>query len=204
MAELIKINAHGLSNAFRIPLHMTVHDTFPLPMKTHIIGMMAAAMGIERSSSYIHYMYSNIMVGITGKTLSRYYDLITLYKFKGEKYPEISQLQRQMNYENNYIIYVYTENKLLHKIYEYLKNPVFALYLGKASEIINIKNVEIINKELLKNGKITISNTVIPFKIDDFDIEDVNNGNITPFTNYHVPSAFSLEKDYRVPINFMI
>lgn len=196
--ELIKLNVHGITNSFRIPFHMTVHDTLNLPPKTTVIGMIAAALGYKRCSSDIENLYSNTLIGISGSYISMYYDLISIYKLKDKAIK--SQLQRQINYNNRYTIYI-KNNAGLDDIYEKLKNPVYALSLGKAHEIINILSISKIKKELITSEYIHISNTVVPFEIDDFDICG-NSNEIIPFISVEMPLSFSVDNGYREPENF--
>ncbi len=198
--KLIRINAYGIINSFRIPLHMTIHDTLNLPVKTHIIGMIAAAMGYLRDDKEkLENLYKNTNIGIYGKSYSKFYDLIHIYKYKGKEI-EASLLNRQINYKNNYIIYI--ENNNLEEIYNYLKDPVFALSLGKAHDLINIKDISIINAKIIEDDYICISNTVIPFNLDNFEIIDVKeNTNITPFQTYKLPLSFNIGNNYREAIN---
>ncbi|AGO59986.1 type I-E CRISPR-associated protein Cas5/CasD [Ferroplasma acidarmanus] len=194
--KLIRINAYGIINSFRIPLHMTIHDTLDLPVKTHIIGMIAAAMGYLRDDKEkIESLYKNTSIGIYGTSYSKFYDLIRIYKYKGKEV-EVSLVNRQINYKNNYTIYI--ENNNLEEIYNFLKNPVFALSLGKAHDLINIKDISIINATIVEDDYIDLSNTVLPFNLYDFEIIDLkDNTNITPFQTYKLPLSFNIEKNYR-------
>jgi hypothetical protein len=198
--KLIRINAYGIINSFRIPLHMTIHDTLDLPVKTHIIGMIAAAMGYLRDDKEkLESLYKNTHVGIYGNSYSKFYDLIHIYKYKGKEI-EVSLVNRQVNYKNNYTIYI--ENDNLNEIYNFLKNPVFALSLGKAHDLINIKDISIINATIVEDDYISISNTVLPFNLSDFEIIDLkDNTNITPFQTYKLPLSFNIEKNYREAVH---
>jgi CRISPR-associated Cas5-like protein len=196
--KLIKIEAYGIKNSFRIPLHMTIQDTLALPSKTAIIGMIAAALGYKRSDKEkIESLYKNIRIGIVGHSMTKYYDLITIYKLK-EKI-EKSQLQRQINYDNYYTIFIDSNN--LMDVFNAIKNPVFALTLGKADELINIHKIDIIKKNLILTDMIQISNTYVPFQLNDFEVLQVSE-NIKPLLTLKLPQSFVIKDDYRKPGDF--
>ena len=197
--ELIKIKVHGITNSFRIPFHMTVHDTLILPPKTTIIGMLGAALGYSRANPNLIALYNNTHIGILGSSKAKYYDLMTIYKLKPEATK--SQLQRQINYNNSYTIYI-ENSKNLDEIYRAIKNPVYALSLGKAHEIINMSEISKIKKEVIESDYINVSNTIVPFEIDNFDIFEINEGSIVPLVGIQIPLSFSIKNGYREPENF--
>lgn len=197
--ELIKIKVHGITNSFRIPFHMTVHDTLTLPPKTTIIGMLGAALGYSRADPNLMALYNDTHIGILGFSKAKYYDLMSIYKLKPEATK--SQLQRQINYDNSYIIYI-ENSRNLDEIYKALKNPVYALSLGKAHEIVNISEISRIERETIESDYINVSNTMLPFQVNDFDISEINEGTIAPFISVQIPLSFSIKNGYREPENF--
>jgi CRISPR-associated protein Cas5t len=197
--ELIKIKVHGITNSFRIPFHMTVHDTLTIPPKTTIIGMLGAALGYSRIDANLVALYNNTYVGILGSSKAKYYDLMRIYKLAPKAKP--GQLQRQINYDNLYTIYI-ENSRNLDAIYMALKNPVYALSLGKAHEIINMSEISKTERDTIESDYINVSNTIVPFEIKDFDIDEISEGTITPLVSIQMPLSFSIKDGYRDPENF--
>ncbi len=197
--KLIKIKVHGITNSFRIPFHMTVHDTLTLPPKTTIIGMLGAALGYSRTDQNLIALYNDTYIGVLGFSNARYYDLMSIYKLKSEV--QKGQLQRQINYGNSYTIYI-ENSKNLDEIYEALKNPVYALSLGKSHEIIDISEISRIEKDTIESDYVIVSNTIVPFEVNDFDIDEVNGGTVAPLVSRQMPLSFAIKNGYREPENF--
>jgi len=203
--QLVKVHAIGIVNSFRNYARTTIHDTLPLPPKTTIIGLLGGALGYGFNSSELLELYDKVKVGIVGKSKSNFYDLMRVFKLKGkDSVPGL--LQRQLNWENRYWIYYYYGDRN-RKILDALRNPVFAPTLGLADELINIKDVLLIEaKEIRKGERATFSNTLLPFKLDpsstDVNWPEGEEDIIVPLTPYRVPIKFEFDsKGSRKPID---
>lgn len=183
-------------NSFRNYARTTIHDTLPLPPKTTLIGLLGGALGYDFNDPGLSKLYDKVKVGVVGTSESSFYDLMRVFKVKG-KDSDWGLLQRQLNWENKYWIY-YNCGDRNTEIVEALRNPVFAPTLGLADELINIKEVLLIDaEEILKGKSATFSNTLFPFRLDP-SITDVNwpegeEDIIVPLTPYRVPVKFEFD-----------
>ena len=194
--KVLRVYAHGTVNSFRNYARTTIHDTLPLPPKTTLIGLLGAALGYEFNDSRLLELY-NIKVGVIGTSKSDVYDLMRVFKVKGAD-SDWSLLQRQLNWENEYRLYYEAEDRN-EEFAEALRCPVFAPTLGLADELVNIKEVKVIEVEEVKKGnKATFTNTLLPFHLDplttDVSWPDGDNDIIVPLTPYRLPIKFELDK----------
>lgn len=194
--ELIKVHARGVVNSFRNYARTTIHDTLPLPPKTTLVGLLGGALGYDFTDTRLIELYDEVKVGVVGSNKSDFYDLMRVFKVKGSA-SDWGLLQRQLNWENEFWIYYEFENKNK-LILEALKNPVFAPTLGLADELIDIREVSLIDAETVSSGEKTVfTNTLFPFRLDPSHTEvswpEGEEDIIVPLTPYRIPSKFEFD-----------
>jgi len=178
--KFLKINLSGSFNSFRYPDFHTYHKTLPLPTKTTICGMLGAALGISPEEINKSWLQSNhFQVGIIGRSNGKTNDLWQIRKYKQSQISNYqkgkvdkpyftSVIMRELLFNNEYFLYINFNNENdLTLIENALKNPAWALSLGREDEIVKIKNVCAI--ELDKTEKVFFQNTVLPIDISQYN-----------------------------------
>lgn len=165
--KVLRVEVKGIFNSFREPKAHKSQSTFLLPPRTTILGLAGAALGIDKNDlrELSDLKVSTILLGIDGRArdLWRY----TMVKKIGRKGYSIrpSILFRDILYGAHYHIYYYRpDKKVLKKLKFAFEDPFYALTLGMADEIINVKGAEILPIEQ-STSDLGLTNTIIPFDI---------------------------------------
>lgn len=189
--KFIRIQCSGCLNSFRQPDFHTYHKTLPLPPKTTVAGMIGSALGISPESVNEEWLIKNrFSMGIVGKSNGRANDLWQIRKYeekqikaytKGEEATpyKTAVIVRELLYASDFVLYLNFENGSdFELILNKLKNPSWALSLGREDELINIHSIEII--ELEEKVNLTYTNTIIPIDLTtskyniEFDAEGLS------------------------------
>lgn len=197
----VRVSCSGITNGFRSPLSQSVHDTLPFPTPTHLIGMLGAAMGVSRRD--IEPLYYSFKVGVVGTHSATYQDLTRILKYKGSK--QFSSLLIRENLFNTdfQIWYIPTGNLGSDIVMKSLKNPKFALSLGRDDEIIRMNEVSEVELTNVENP--LLKNTVVPFSLDP--ATDKVSGEekfMAPLVSVPLPRTFKIDmKLRRTPTDFV-
>lgn len=165
--EILRVEVKGIFNSFREPKAHKSQSTFLVPPRTTILGLAGAALGVDKDDlkELKDLKVSTILLEIEGKArdLWRY----TMVKKAGREGYSVgpSILFRDMLYGAHYYIYYYHPDKeVIKKLKFAFEHPFYALTLGMADELINIKSAEIIPVEQ-STSDLGLTNTMIPFDI---------------------------------------
>ena len=141
--QVIRFNAKGLLNSFRVPFFRTYHKSFLAPPKTTVIGMLCN-ISLKSQKLFFEILdrelidISVVINNIEGKTKD-----LWSYKTLKEGNRGKSVIRRDKLYLPSYIIYLKIDNKLLYKeILECLKNPKNIPSLGLDDELIFISDIQ--------------------------------------------------------------
>ncbi|MCD4746422.1 MAG: CRISPR-associated protein Cas5 [Bacteroidales bacterium] len=212
--KFLKVKLSGCFNSFRYPDFHTYHKTLPLPTKTTISGMLGAALGISPEEVNEKWLKpKRFEVGIVGQSNGKSNDLWQIRKYKSDninKYYKgeidkpyfTSVIMRELLYASRYVLYFHFENEKDYiEIEAAIKNPDWALSLGREDELVKIDNVCMI--ELNQKENIFFQNTVIPIDISQFQYTidkeylEKAEGNLLSLRPYVVklPISFNYNED---------
>jgi len=173
--NFLKVICIGGFNSYRQPDFHTYHKSLPLPPKTTVAGMLGAAFGIspeEVNSDWL--LNKRLKVGVVGESKGAVKDLWRIRKYKGKSVNFVTTpIVREIHFDNQYTLYFHcSENDDYTKIKNALKNPKWALSLGREDELIKIKLIESVNLDKVKNSG--LRNTVVNFDVNElgYDIEE--------------------------------
>lgn len=183
MERFIKIKCVGTLNSFRLPDFHTYHKTLPLPPKPTIAGMLGSAAGLspEEVNERLLSDDSAFRVGVFGINNGKTNDLWQIRKYDNKTIKEYKNndratpyktaiIVRELLYGCHFTLYLTFKDESEFKLfYEKLKNPSWALSLGREDELVKINTISVIYCEeaeapFLKNtvfggGKYSIEST---------------------------------------------
>jgi CRISPR-associated Cas5-like protein len=159
MENFIKIKCIGSLNSFRLPDFHTYHKTLPLPPKPTIAGMLGSAAGLspEEVNERLLLESNFFRVGILGKSRGKANDLWQIRKFDNKtitsyKKGEVSTpyktavIVRELLYDSHFTLYLSFKNASDFDFYfEQLKNPSWALSLGREDELVKVIAISIVS-----------------------------------------------------------
>lgn len=177
--KYLKIHLSGVLQYFSSKQSTTLRDTYTTdyyPTKRAVFGLIGSAMGFERGNAEQQaYLRDNLIVKY--KSLNDDFSVL-------EEIQTVRPLRSQQNYMNKHYkrnrfrtvvgdmkddgilkkvqylqdaefeVYVGGDEKILKQIYEALRNPVYALYIGKRSCVPNkplVTEYKLIKEEDLEN-----------------------------------------------------
>ncbi|MHB8361111.1 MAG: type I-B CRISPR-associated protein Cas5b [Thermoplasmataceae archaeon] len=205
--EAVRLKCYSISSGFRTPLSHSIHDTLPLPPPTTIIGMIGAALGVDRKD--MNSYYSSLKVGVIGTHEAIYQDLTHIIKFAGSgeiknKSNPTSLLTRENLFNNNFLIWIMPDKReMVDILIRALQNPKYALSMGRDDEIIRIDEVKKVKLEYEETP--VLENTILPFNLDPKSTEIMGSDKIlVPLVSVNLPRSFLLENDgtTRKPTDF--
>ncbi len=152
--QVLKIKLFQETAVYRNPLTMEIIETYPLPAPSTVLGFLQNMIGLDTK---IREGDIPIDLSIQGT-----YDAILRdyqWYIKGEKKEKYPVIVNALN--NVYlIIHLKTEHTLLEKIEAALKDPPYYPYLGRAEDLVLIKEVKKINIEEIEIDYEEIKNPV--------------------------------------------
>jgi CRISPR-associated Cas5-like protein len=171
--KFIRMQCLGCLNSFRQPDFHTYHKTLSLPPKTTVAGMIGSALGLSPEEINERWLLAErFKMGIVGKNNGKANDLWQIRKYEDKQIKEYAKgsastpyktavIVRELLYSSDFLIYFSFENEEdLQLTFEGLKNPQWALSLGREDEIIKIKSLDII--QLGESDGLSYQNTIIP------------------------------------------
>jgi len=152
--QFIRMQCLGCLNSFRQPDFHTYHKTLPLPPKTTIAGMIGSALGLSPEEINNNWLLTGrFKAGIVGKNNGKANDLWQIRKYEDKHMKAYTKgtvstpyktavIVRELLYGADFFIYLQFKNKEdLQLTFNALKNPKWALSLGREDEIIKIKSL---------------------------------------------------------------
>ena len=163
--KFLKLKLSGILQYFAAEDFTTLRTTYMtsiVPTKRAIVGLISCAKGYARNSDDISKLSNSIIVKYKSNTIPILLEDFQTIKplkcqknymnkfYKGNKFPTVSgntretQLIKNIQYLQNadFDVYIGAADELLEDIYNAIRNPVYALYLGKRSCIPNKPIVE--------------------------------------------------------------
>jgi len=202
--KVLRIKLRAYTASFRKPQNMKIQDSFPFPPPTTIIGLFGAAMGLKHDQALK--LFENSLMGIkVNGSVAEGYDLWKIRKTdKSRKKTFKSLVKRQFYYFPEYRIYLLDDEKLLQRLYQALKTPIYALSLGRDDELITHVNPEFIEGNFITQGEIEnvlIKGTLEPGQITP---SELNNQPIKKLGVYRLTRNFQINsrKGYRTPVGY--
>ncbi len=225
--DFLRIKCKGIFNSFRQYDFQTYHKSYPLPLKTTIGGMLGSALGISPQKVNDEWlMNKRFYMGIIGESGGKANDLWQIRKFEKKQLDTYEKgssdtpyktavIIRELLFSNSFILYLNFQDKSdFQSVSDKLKNPEWALSLGREDELIKITDSDFISLEPKTN--LTYRNTVLPLDLSivDYKIIFSENSNQNYYNNLldeapqivKVPIAFSYNNDnfQRVALEFKI
>ncbi|MBN2422383.1 hypothetical protein JXB41_04085 [Candidatus Woesearchaeota archaeon] len=138
---------------FRNPFTLSFFDSLIGPQKTHIVGMIGNAMGLQYDE--MNELYAKLFIGVKIINISGFInDLWKLKNLKTDKKKQSDSTitSRKLLNRPSFKIFIATENeKLIREIYDSIISPSRVLYLGHSDFLAVVENVsslyEIANTE---------------------------------------------------------
>lgn len=215
--KVIRLRVKGNFNSFRIRSGIRYHQTYHVPTKTTLIGLVGAAIGLDEFD--LDRIYKRIQ---TNALLDRYSGrandlwLITKIKTDNLNKPESSLVSREMLFEPEYTIYYSVDSKNDTENIEYddiisaFDDPEFPLTLGRSDEMIEVvakpKVIDLI--PITINEKQYYRNTILPFNyknhFEGYEKTQLKKGytfNLPQVLS--IPTAFNLEAGIRRPTSHL-
>ncbi len=163
--KTLYVNLFQIYAQYRNPFTFNYAQTFPLPPKSTIIGMLQNATGDYYDNAYnslkisihgthqdIFWHYQRFIKGNTylagGNKLCGE-DGKYLYNFNSKESQRSPKYQQEI-FNLNLHLFI-RGDELLEKIYKNLNNPRKILYLGRSEDVIFIRKVDFITKDSNKN-----------------------------------------------------
>lgn len=153
----------------------TTYNSSIAPTKSAIVGLIASALGLPRKSKQLNDLYNTITTKYKVISSGQFFeDFQTIKPLKSQsRYMNKFYTRNQFNtvgggirdgqliknvqylQDSEFEVYIGCEdNDLLHKIFETIKNPEYALYFGKRSCVPNkpiVTEFKLFNEEELDN-----------------------------------------------------
>jgi len=180
--KFIRVQCSGCFNSFRQPDFHTYHKTLPLPPKTTVAGMIGSAIGISPEVVNDEWLVNNrFRMGIVGKNNGIANDLWQIRKYEEKQIKAYAKgdvttpfktaiIVRELLYASDFVLYLNFDNDTdFDLVLNKLKNPSWALSLGREDELINIRSIEMI--ELKEKANLTYVNTIIPIDLTNSKYE---------------------------------
>lgn len=184
--KFLRLKISGCINSFRQPDFHTYHKTLPLPPKTTVAGMLGAALGISPKEVNDKWLETNrFKMGIIGNANGKTNDLWQIRKYEGKQISAFKKFReevekgqskeeyavttpyktavivRELLYACEFLVYFsFTDDSDYQLIKTHLKNPVWALSLGREDELIKIETVE--DVEIEEKENVFLHNTMLP------------------------------------------
>lgn len=154
---------------YRNPFTFYYAQTYPLPPKSTIVGMLQNAIGDWYGNKFIG-EWSNIKVSVHGgfesvfwnyqclikdyveirkldKIVKLYNQNLPLYNYNGGKTSQRTPVTQQELFNGHLYIFIKGNSNLIDKIKEALERPTKVLYLGRSEDIVFIRDVKEIQPE---------------------------------------------------------
>lgn len=138
MAELIMLRLEGLFQSWGERAKWDYRDSASMPTKSAVIGMIAAAMGLERGSPEIAALCGEMHIGIRSERVS---GLLTDYhtvqgmphilNAEGKKRGDTIVSQRQYLQEASFLVVIDVSDEWRKKIADAFADPKWTVYLGR-------------------------------------------------------------------------
>lgn len=191
--KFLRVQCKGSVNSFRQPDFFTYHKTLPLPPKTTIAGMLGSALGISPNEVNKEWLIKDrFRVGIVGKNNGKTNDLWQIRKYELKQIDAYNKgkedtpyktavIVRELLIASDFVIYFsFVNDEDYERIFNALRNPKWALSLGREDELIKINHIDILNFE--ETEEAVFFNTVISGNINDskysIQLENLKNSNL--------------------------
>ena len=188
--KVIRFEARGVLNSFRIPFFKTYHKSFLTPPKTTIIGLICN-ISLKSQKEFFEILNKDLIktAVVLGELGGKSKDLWTYKLYEKKNYGK-SVIRRDKLYLTKYFIYLQIDDEnLSQEIYQGLKNPKNIPALGLDDELVFINNVKII--ELKDNLSKNIHSSFLTNQPKISNIIQINeNSHIEMPTFYNIPTKF--------------
>ncbi len=191
----LEVTLEGLFQSFRLPLAFKYQRTLRFPPPTTLFGLLGSVLG--KDVKFTHYeLPKQIKVACVGQKSPVNRDLMTYRAVQGKSVkPEV--IEREFVPLINLSLFIHAEDELLQELEQAFYEPVGAMVLGRADELITAKDVKRI--ELREVGNL-FSQENIYFRpglyqgnirdMLDFKFEQES------FSSYEPPESFSLPNGF--------
>lgn len=204
--KAVRLKLHQDVANYKIPTSLQLKETYPLPPFSTVIGMIHNACGY----TYYHPM----QIGVQGYYTSKVNDLYTRYEFSKTKYASdrhsyklgdgrgVSQgvATQELLIDVNLVLHITSDDEnVINEVYEALVKNEILLSLGRAEDIISIKEVSLVTLSEMdldddEEQLDTNMNYYIPIDYLD-DVE--TSSTIYNITKNYVPERLSKGKTIR-------
>ncbi len=153
--KVIKFELKGFLNSFRIAFFRTYHKSFLAPPKSTVIGMLCN-ISLKSQKEFCEILNKELIsVSIVIDEIKGKSKDFWSYRVFGGKNRGKSIIRRDKLFKPKYTIYLKIDDKeLFNKILQSLKNPKNTPSLGLDDELVEIKNVEVLNLDLNNANRI--------------------------------------------------
>lgn len=210
--KFIRIQAIGSINSFRQPDFHTYHKTLPLPPKTTVAGMIGSALGISPVEvNDVWLVPERFRVGVIGTSMGKANDLWQIRKYESKQIAKYNKgeedspyktavIVRELLYESQFYLYLnISEADDFMLVLEALKNPSWALSLGREDELVKILDISEVDLE--EREGVAFKNTVLPVELSQLkysiDISDAIGRELLSEAprSVNLPLTFTHKKD---------
>lgn len=170
----VRVHVVGLFNSFkpRVPEDVRYHRTYEFPPRTTLLGFAAASLGLGETKLYVKWddgppLADRLEVtSILDRIAGRIRDYWTIKKFvEREKKGKRAMQVREQLFRPSYILYFASSDEdLVNKIYEGVRNPCYPLSLGRDDELVRVTRAELCNLRRLK-PVFALSKTLLPMDL---------------------------------------
>ncbi len=201
--EALKLIIEGSFNSFRLPSAMKYQQTFPLPPKTTLVGLLGAALGLDDEELVRKEAYQKVSVSVISRgAQGRARDLWGITKLKTGGDPEHAVVMRELIYRPMFVVYFCVEPGFeysLTDIESAFKDPAYPLTLGRSDELVIIRLAPRVELEEATPDDI-YKHTLLPFNYreKDFKPESIN---VTKPNSFRLPEVSKLPTSFEINKN---
>ncbi len=193
--KTLEVTLEGLFQSFRLPLAFKYQRTLRFPPPTTLFGLLGSVLG--KDAKFTHYeLPKQIKIACIGQKAPINRDLMTYRAIQGKSVkPEV--IEREFIPFINLSLFIHAEEELLQELENAFYEPVGAMVLGRADELITAKVVKRI--EVREIGSLPSQESIYfrpglyPGNIRDmldFKVEQEF------FSRYEAPESFSLPNGF--------
>lgn len=196
MEKAIRVECFQNLVNYRKPSSFIIKESYPLPPYSTVLGMIHKACGFAPGD------FHSMNISIQGTNTGSISEVYTRYSFSmnckyedkrhnlcikdGDKsygaFKGVAHVELICN--NSMILHIVPEKEDFDRVYEALKNPAVYLALGRHEDILDIRNVEIVDLHV-EDDVIIKNDMYVPIN-SDIDIGEVKS------------TIFTLNKEYEI------
>ena len=166
--EVLTVRLRAISVSFRRILDFNYHRTYLLPPPTTIVGLLGAALGLSDRELWGEHqgLYDISFAVLSLRKPGFAKDMWSIQKIKNGRISERSPYFRELLFYPEFLLIFSGDGDLLENVENALKNPKYALSLGREDELVRVMDVR---WERVEQGKPVFSGTVLPFDIREWN-----------------------------------